>query len=60
MKTGQRLTRLEEGDVLVELYDEEKNAVVLMKREDYESWVTGGTLCAEVKDLSCPEGVKRR
>ena len=30
-----------EGDVLVQLYDEERNAVVLVKREEYERWVTG-------------------
>ena len=28
-----------EGDVLVQLYDEERNAVVLVKREEYERWV---------------------
>ena len=28
-----------EGDILVQLYDEERNAVVLMKREEYERWM---------------------
>jgi len=32
------LTRWREGDVLVQLYDDEKNAVVIVKREDYERW----------------------
>ena len=27
-----------------------------MKREDYESWVTGGTLCEEVKDFELSRG----
>ncbi|MDF2957740.1 MAG: hypothetical protein OD814_001362 [Candidatus Alkanophagales archaeon MCA70_species_1] len=44
---GRRVTLLEEiveytnwkeGDVLVQLYDEKRRAVVLVKREDYERW----------------------
>ena len=37
----QNLTGWREGDVLVQLYDEERNAVVIVKREEYERWVTG-------------------
>ena len=38
----QSLTGWKEGsDFLVQLYDEERNAVVLVKREEYERWRSG-------------------
>jgi len=43
----QSLTGWKEGDVLVQLYDEERNAVVIMKREEYERWMTGGVSAAQ-------------
>jgi len=36
LKEIAELTRWKEGDVLVQLYDEKRNAVVIVKREDYE------------------------